>query len=110
MVLSKNLIIGDSIKERLADIMDKIEKEKKTRSFYCVTMASNPKNLLDIYCYATLFGTYYKNFNPKVVALAGSKEEAVSLVVEMTKEVNARMTNLEPKDFARQFRKYLEEF
>ncbi len=110
MVLSKNLIIGDSIKEKLPDIMDKIKEKKKSYSFYCITEASNPQNLLDIYCYASLFGRYYKNFNPKVVALAGSKEEAISLVVKMTEEVNTKMQESGEKDFTNQFREYLKRF
>lgn len=110
MVLSKNLIVGESIEEKLPDIMDKIRKKKKSYSFYCITEASNPKNLLDIYCYASLFGSYYKNFNPKVVALAGSKKEAISLIVKMTEEVNTRMQELGEKDFTNQFREYLKTF
>lgn len=110
MILSENFIVGDSIKEELSDIMDKIKKEKKSHSFYCITEPSNTKNLLDIYCYASLFGRYYKNFNPKVIALAGSEEEAISLVVKMTQEVNARMQESIEKDFGKQFREYLKQF
>lgn len=103
-------MIGDSIKEKLPDILEKIEKQKKSRSFYCITEPSNPKNFLDIYCYASMFGRYYKNFNPKIIALAGSKKEAISLVVKMTEEVSARMQDLEEKDFRQQFRQYLKQF
>lgn len=110
MVLSKNFIVGDSIREELPDILDKIKKNKKSYSFYCITEASNPKNLLDIYCYASLFGRYYKNFNPKVIALTGSKEEAISLIVKMTEEVNVKMQEREEKDFGKQFREYLNQF
>lgn len=110
MVLSQNFIVGNSIKEKLPDIMDKIKNKKKSYSFYCITEPSNPKNLLDIYCYASLFGHYYKNFNPKVIALAGSKEEAISLVVKMTEEVNRNMQELKEEDFGKQFREYLKQF
>ncbi|MGN0466283.1 MAG: hypothetical protein ACI4F9_08045 [Lachnospiraceae bacterium] len=110
MILSENFIVGDSIKEKLPDMIDKIKKGKKSYSFYCITEPSNPKNLLDIYCYAFLFGRYYKNFNPKIIALAGSEEEAISLVVKMTQEVNIRMQESIEKDFGKQFREYLKQF
>ncbi len=110
MILSKNVIVGESIKEQLPHILEKIEKEEKSRSFYCITQPSNPKNILDIYCYASMFGRYYKNFNPKIIALAGSKKEAIAIVVKMTEEVSARMQDLEEKDFRQQFRQYLRQF
>lgn len=110
MVLSENFIVGEKAKEKLPGIMESIRQEKRSFSFYCITKPSNESNLMDIHCYAMLFGRYDKYHNSKIIAIALDKEEAIDLVAKMTKEVNEQMQKTGEQDFTKQFRQYLSQF
>lgn len=85
MVFADELYIGDSIRRRKERVVERMKQGKFVYSIYCVTKASNGRDLYDIYRYEELRQPYYKKHPVTILGIAGSWEEAVGLVVGMLK-------------------------
>lgn len=68
-------------------IRKRLEKKRVNFRVYCIAIASNEKNLLDIYCSNELLFRYYRTKEMKIVGLASSKESAIQIVAEIVDEV-----------------------
>lgn len=88
IIWSDNLYYSKDIKEtKKMRIKKSIEKGKLNFEIYCITYASNDKNLFDIMNSNELLFPYYANKDMYIVGLATSKEEAILLVVDLLMEV-----------------------
>lgn len=86
MEFANHLYIGESVAARKEKIMERMKQGKVVFSVYCVTEAMNGKDLYDIYSAYEIRQPYYKERLPKILAIAGSKEEAIGLVALMLHE------------------------
>lgn len=67
--------------------MYKIEHGRLTPGIYCISFASNPDNLFDIYEAKELLFPYYRKRDIHIIGLAGGYEEACLLVRDMVEEI-----------------------
>lgn len=82
-----NLYLGDSINEKkLKKIKKRLENKPFFSGVYLLALSRNPFDQLEIYDARQLVQSYYKKNPPYVIGLAGDYEEAVELVVRMTRE------------------------
>lgn len=84
---SDKLYMDDKIKKKPQKWRKKLEEEKVSYELYCIALASNPKNLLDIINCNELLFPYYKRNELFVVGLASSRESAVLLVKDMIEDI-----------------------
>jgi hypothetical protein len=87
MEFAEKLYIGLSIRKKRERVIERMEQGKMLLSIYCVTKASNPNDLYDIYSYHELRQSYYKEHPVEVLGIAGSWEEAVGLVAHMITKI-----------------------
>ena len=72
-----------------------IDKGKLMFPIFCITLPTNPKNLLDIIPVNELLFPYYKRKNITVVGLAGTKMLAMQLVARIVEDVYQKTGNLD---------------
>lgn len=85
MLVSENVMIGDTIAYRADTILQSL-REKKPCSYpvwYGITTALEEENLLYILSGLELRHAFYRNSSLKVLGLAGSREEALSIVLKL---------------------------
>lgn len=83
----KNLYVGESISHKTKRVKWKIIHNAGQVDIYVITLASNPKNLLDLIPSWELMQKYYPKKDKYVIGLAGSYEEAIELAARIICEV-----------------------
>ena len=83
----ENLYSGESIRPRLKRIRWKVNHNAGQLRVYVITLASNEKNLLDIYPANTMLWHYFYKSSILIVGIAGSHEEAVELACQIVTQV-----------------------
>ncbi len=68
-------------------------------TIYCITIASNDKNMLDIISCNELLFKHYKRTNVRIVGLAASYSEAVNLVMKIVLDVYNKTENYKVRDY-----------
>lgn len=81
------LYMDEKAKEHIVKITDRIERGKPLLGVYCITIASNPNNLFDIYNTNELMFKHYKRMGVDIVGLAYGKESAIQLIEKMVLDV-----------------------
>ena len=82
-----DLYAGESIRHKIAKIKWKIRHNAGQIEIYVITLASNPKNLLDIIPAYELMQKAYPKRDMYVVGLAGGYDEALEVVTQIIDEV-----------------------
>ena len=85
-----NLRCSERIRKDLRSIRRRVRWRKATSATtFCITFATNEKNLFDIYNMGELLFEHYRrsDVDLHILGLADSREEACELVAEMVKEV-----------------------
>ncbi len=81
------LYVGEQVSKKRKKIIWKIDYHKKIYNVYLITLASNGKDIFDIFSSAYLsFPAVYRNC-PLIVGIAGSYFEAVDLAVTIIEEI-----------------------
>lgn len=93
------LYLDSVTKKHQNRIKRRIEKGKHTVSIYCIALATNEKNLLDIYVANELLFPYYRKREMTIIGLASSKENALELVVELINDVYQETGKLDVRTF-----------
>ncbi|MBR3771718.1 MAG: hypothetical protein IKL07_05565 [Clostridium sp.] len=93
------LYLDSVTRKHLNRIKRRMEKGKLTFSVYCIALATNEKNLLDIYSTNELLFPYYKKKGMTVIGLASSKEKALELVVDIINDVYQQTGELDVRTF-----------
>ena len=97
---SDKLFLSEKVNKKDIDkIKNNIDKGKLSTSLYCITFASNPKNLLDIFSSRHFAYPYYKKQKFHILGLAESKEKAYELVIEIIKEVYENTGDFKVRDY-----------
>ncbi|MCQ2754689.1 MAG: hypothetical protein MJ231_06545 [bacterium] len=82
-----SLYIGKSIKPKKVDkIKRKLAKKPLLCSQFLITIASNPKDQLDIFSARQLVQSYYDKYPPYIIGIAADYDEAVEIVELIVKE------------------------
>lgn len=85
MMWRKKLYIGKSVKKHARRIRKRLDTGKTDVGHYLITIAENSKDQLDIV--NTVFLTPKRREDlPKVIGIAGSEDEAIGLVEQMTRD------------------------
>lgn len=84
MKFYKNLYIGDTVKKP-DKIIKKLKKYKKLPGIY-VIVCDGEHRQIEIYHSLMLQQWYYKENPPAVLGIAGSQEEAFTLIQKITQE------------------------
>ena len=87
MDINSKLYVSESLKPKTKQIINKIKKNKKMISLYCITNAVNDENLLEIHYYNEFFqNVYRKYYHFTLYGIAKTKQEAYELVEKMVKD------------------------
>lgn len=85
---ANNLFLSENITpKKKRKIIKDIEKRHLTYEVYCITFASNSKNLFDIINANEFLFPYYDKKELQVLGMALSKQETFLLVKDMLEEI-----------------------
>ena len=84
----KDLYIGESIKEKKDEILEKLETNTIMLQLYVITLTKSEQNQLE-FMKSLLWRESADKEKLLIVGLAGNYEEAVYLIEKITKEVYA---------------------
>lgn len=70
-----------------AVVRDKIERERLQYPCFCIMLASNPNNLLDIINVNELLLPYYKKKKILILGLAASRNQGKTLAAHIIEEI-----------------------
>lgn len=93
------LYLDSVTKKNLRKIKRRMERRKINLRVYCIALASNEMNLLDIYSTNELLFQYYRQKDIKVIGLASSKESAIQLVADIVNDVYQQTGRLDVRTF-----------
>ena len=80
------LYVSDDLTEKKDKIIDKIERAAGTPGIYLITVASNEKNLLDIFTADQLLWPVMHKLCPMIIGMARSYEDAVDMAASIILE------------------------
>ncbi|MCD8018665.1 MAG: hypothetical protein LUF92_03515 [Clostridiales bacterium] len=88
MLISENLIIGDSIAHMADDILGAVRSKEvcKYIVWYAITTALEGENLLYLISGVEMNHKIYYDSDIKLLALAGSRKEALDIVLNLVQE------------------------
>ena len=86
MIWYDNLRIGKSVGREKADLLEMGEKGEIPAHFVLITIAANPANMLEIRSARELRHGQKRENMPMIIAVAGSRSEALSMLTELTEE------------------------
>ena len=94
----RDLRIGESVKE--ADrIRRKLNHGKIVPGVDLITFSENPRNLLEIIPALTMIQQSAADICPEILGLAGNKDEAVEMTVEIIQEVYDRTGDFRVEEY-----------
>ena len=76
-----------------------INHRKLVKEAYCIAFSSNETNLFDILPANELLFPHYKNANVHILGLAGDKDEATGLVLDMIIEMYRKTGDFKVREY-----------
>lgn len=98
MKLYPCLYIGESVKNP-DKLIHKLQKHVKFLEAYVIILARNASDQLEIHKAGYLSQEYYRKNPPYVIGIAGSYDEAVSLVQKIAEEAFAAQGDCRLKEY-----------
>lgn len=95
----KDIITDDIMSGCSDDIICDIINKKILHNTFCIALASNDKNLLDIINANEFRFSHYDRITTKVIGLCKGKENAVTIVTELVKDVYKKTGSYNIKDY-----------
>ena len=83
----RKLYIGERAKKDRHRIVGKVKHRRPQKDAYLITLATNEKNLLDIYTANTMLWRYFYKSDILIVGIARGHEEAVELACHIIAQV-----------------------
>jgi len=96
---SNDLYIDDDLLACKSEVMDNVIKGNYQKNIFLVTLATNDKNLFDIYNANELSKSVFKDRMVKVVAMANSKIKAIELVSNIIEDIYKSQKNVIVRDY-----------
>lgn len=105
MIVSENVIIGETIAHDASSILKSIRKGKKTKHviWYGVSTAKEKENLLYIFSGTEYRLPFYHDSSLRLLGLAGSRKEALEMVTNLVKKAYESDAIINMKHFLEQF-------
>lgn len=94
-----NLYTTEKTKKKLPVIMQQIRKRKIQPGLWIVTIASNEKNLLDIFSSVYYLQPMFSKMNPDIVGIAENEESAKELTVQILQDVYEKEGNFDVRSY-----------
>lgn len=98
-----DLYLDEKAEKKIKKLKTKIEEGKLTINLYCVCLATNPDNILDIMNTNELLFRHYSNTTVFIVGLAYSRQGAVKLVEQIALDIYNQTDDFSAKDFFFEF-------
>ncbi len=93
------MYIGETARKDRYRIVGKVKHRRPQRDAYLITLATNEKNLLDIYPANTMLWRYFYKSSILIVGIAGNHEEAVELACHMIAQVYRETGGFDVRDY-----------
>lgn len=93
------LYVDEKLKKSLDKIIDRLENEKLTFQVFCIALASNPQNMLDIIDANELLFKHYKQNEIYVLGLARTRTGAVTLVTKIIEEIYKKTNDVKIREY-----------
>ena len=94
-----DLYLDEKAEKKIKKLKQKIEDGKLNINLYCVCLASNPDNILDIMNVNELLFRHYSNITVSIVGLAYSRERAMELVERIALDIYNKTDDFSAKEF-----------
>lgn len=95
----KNMRCGEKVVHSRKKLIRRITRRKPVINIYCIAIASNARNLLDIYNANELMLPYYKKTRLHMVGLARGRDEALQLAADMITEIYLETDSFNVRDY-----------
>lgn len=82
-----NLYTTEKTKKTLTRIMHRTKKRRLQPGIWLIAIASNEKNLLDIFHSIHYMQPMFESLNPDIVGVAESEDAAKELLIQITEDV-----------------------
>lgn len=96
-----NLYTTEKTKKALARIIHKTKRRKLQPGIWLITIASNEKNLLDIFHSIHYMQPMFEKLNPDIVGIAESEDAAKELLIRMTEDIYRETGCLDVRSYFR---------
>ncbi|MCI7812333.1 MAG: hypothetical protein SO016_13395 [Lachnospiraceae bacterium] len=93
------LYVGKQVSKKRKQIVWKIRHHKKVYDVYLITLASNGKDMFDIFLAGYFSFPALERNCPLIVGIAGSHFEAVNLAVTIVEEVYRKTGNADARTY-----------
>lgn len=94
-----NLYTTEKTKKKLPVIMQRIRKRKIQPGLWIITIASNEKNLLDIFSSVYYLQPMFSKMNPDIVGIAENEESARELTVQILQDIYEKEGNFDVRSY-----------
>ena len=94
-----NLYTTEKTKKKLPLIMQRIRKRKIQPGLWIITIASNEKNLLDIFSSVYYLQPMFFKMNPDIVGIAEDEERAKELAVRILQDIYEKEANFDVRSY-----------
>ncbi len=96
---SSELYMDDFVRKNPEKWKKKVEQGKLVLSIYCICLASNKENLLDIINCNELLFRHYRNGELYIVGMARSREDAVDLVQDIVEHIYQKTQDVKIREY-----------
>ena len=94
-----NLYTTEKTKKQLPRIIHKLKIRKMQPGIWLITLASNEKNLLDMFHAVYYVQPMLQKMNPDIVGIAENQDAAKELIVKITEDVYRKQENFDMKSY-----------
>ena len=94
-----NLYTTEKTKKQLPRIIHKLKIRKMQPGIWLITLASNEKNLLDLFHAVYYVQPMLQKMNPDIVGIAENQDDAKELIVKITEDVYRKQGNFDMKSY-----------
>lgn len=94
-----HLYLDEKAEKKIKKLKRKIEDGKLNFNLYCVCLATNPDNILDIMNTNELLFRHYSNMTVSIVGLAYSRDGAIELVERIALDIYEQTDDFNAKEF-----------
>ena len=94
-----NLYTTEKTKKQLPRIIHKLKIRKMQQGIWLITLASNEKNLLDLFQAIYYIQPMLQKMNPDIVGIADSQDAAKEMIVKITGDVYQKQGNFDMRSY-----------
>lgn len=95
----ESLYLDSVTEKKVKRIKHRLEKKKVSAQVYCIALAINEADLFDIYRSNELLFSYYQRRDIKIVGLASSKDNAITMVGDIVNDMYQELGKIDKKAF-----------